>query len=54
MNLFNNLSISNKLLIILLLVSVIPLFIVTFGFYRLGKGRLTEQTIRILEVQAKM
>ena len=53
MNLFNNLSISNKLLIILLLVSVIPLFIVTFGFYRLGKGRLTEQTIRILEVQAK-
>lgn len=53
MNLFNNLSISKKLLIILLLVSVIPLFIVTFGFYRLGKGRLTEQTIRTLEVQAK-
>ena len=53
MNLFKNLSIGKKLLIILLIVSVLPLFIITYGFYSLGKAKLTEQTIHVLEVQSK-
>lgn len=53
MNLFKNLSISKKLLIILLLVSILPLFIITCGFYTLVKTRLTEQTKHILKVQAE-
>src|SRR3989338_6412341 len=53
MNLFKNLSIGKKLLIILLLISILPLFIITYGFYSLGKARLTEQTIHVLEVQSK-
>lgn len=53
MNLFKNLSISTKLLIVLLLVSILPLFAITYGFYRLAKIKLTEQTIHILDVQAK-
>ena len=50
---FKNLSIGAKLLIVLLLISLLPLFVVTSGFYRLGKSKLTKQTIRILDVQAK-
>ncbi|HHT9137574.1 MAG TPA: diguanylate cyclase [Candidatus Wunengus sp. YC60] len=53
MNLFKNLSISKKLLIILLLVSILPLFIITCGFYTLVKTRLTEQTKHILKVQSE-
>ncbi len=53
MKLFKNLSIGAKLLIVLLLVSILPLFVVTSGFYRLGKSKLTKQTIHILDVQAK-
>ncbi len=53
MNLFKNLSIGKKLLIILLLISILPLFITTYGFYSLGKVKLTEQTIHVLEVQAE-
>ena len=53
MNLFKNLSMGKKLLIILLLVSILPLFIITYGFYRLGETKLTEQTIHVLKVQAK-
>src|SRR3990167_7929891 len=53
MRLFKNLSIGKKLLIILLLISILPLFIVIYGFYSLGKVRLTEQTIHVLEVQSK-
>lgn len=53
MDLFKNLSIGKKLLIILLLISILPLFIITYGFYSLGKAKLTEQTIHILEVQSK-
>jgi len=53
MNLFKNLSIGKKLLIILLLISILPLFIITYGFYSIGKAKLTEQTIHILEVQSK-
>ncbi|HHT9146981.1 MAG TPA: diguanylate cyclase [Candidatus Wunengus sp. YC61] len=53
MNLFKNLSIGKKLLIILLLISILPLFIVTYGFYSLGKAKLTELTIHVLEVQSK-
>ena len=53
MNLFKNLSIGKKLLIILLLISILPLFIITYGFYSLGKAKLTEQTIHVLEVQSK-
>ena len=53
MGLFKNLSIGKKLLIILLLISILPLFIITYGFYSLGKAKLTEQTIHILEVQSK-
>jgi len=53
MNLFKNLSIGKKLLIILLLISILPLFIITYGFYSLGKVKLTEQTIHVLEVQSK-
>src|SRR5574337_1927006 len=53
MNLFKNLSIGAKLLIVLLLISILPLFVVTSGFYRLGKSKLTKQTIHILDVQAK-
>src|SRR3990167_1289054 len=53
MNLFKNLSIGKKLLIILLIVSVLPLFIITYGFYSFGKAKLTEQTIHVLEVQSK-
>jgi len=36
-----------------LLISILPLFIITYGFYSLGKARLTEQTIHVLEVQSK-
>lgn len=53
MNLFKNLSIGKKLLIILLLVSILPLFIIAYGFYRLGEAKLTEQTIHVLKVQAE-
>src|SRR3972149_7354598 len=53
MNLFKNLSIGKKLLIILLIISVLPLFIITYGFYSIGKTKLTEQTIHVLEVQSK-
>src|SRR3990172_2345947 len=53
MNLFKNLSIGKKLLIILLIISVLPLFIITYGSYSLGKAKLTEQTIHVLEVQSK-
>lgn len=53
MNLFKNLPIGTKLLIVLLLVSILPLFTVTYGFYRLARIKLAEQTIRILDVQAK-
>ncbi|MCR4319327.1 MAG: diguanylate cyclase [Candidatus Brocadiaceae bacterium] len=53
MNLFKNLSIGKKLLIIFLLISILPLFIITYGFYSLGKVKLTEQTIHVLEVQSK-
>ncbi len=53
MNLFKNLPISAKLLIVLLLVSILPLLTVTYGFYRLAKIKLTEQTIHTLDVQAK-
>jgi len=53
MNLFKNLSIGKKLLIILLLISILPLFIITYGFHSLGKTGLTEQTIRVLKVQAE-
>ena len=53
MHLFKNLSIGKKLLIILLLISILPLFIITYGFYSLGKVKLTEQTIHVLEVQSK-
>ncbi|MBI2471711.1 MAG: diguanylate cyclase [Planctomycetes bacterium] len=53
MNLFKNLSIGKKLLITLLLVSILPLFIITYGFYSLGKVKLTEQTIHVLKVQAE-
>ena len=53
MNLFKNLSIGKKLLIILLLISILPLFIITYGFHSLGKTELTEQTIRVLKVQAE-
>ena len=53
MNLFKNLSISKKLLIVLLLVSVLPLCIITYGFYTLEKNKLTEQTKHILKVQAE-
>ncbi len=53
MNLFKNLSIGKKLLILLLLISILPLFIITYGFYSLGKAKLTEQTIHVLEVQSK-
>ncbi|MBI5795819.1 MAG: hypothetical protein HZA47_05820, partial [Planctomycetes bacterium] len=53
MNLFKNLSIGKKLLIILLLISILPLFITTYGFYSLGKVKLTEQTIHVLKVQAE-
>jgi len=53
MGLFKNLSIGAKLLIVLLLISILPLFVVTSGFYRLGKSKLTKQTIHILDVQAK-
>src|SRR3990167_7883611 len=53
MNLFKNLSIGKKLLIVFLLISILPLFIITYGFYSLGKVKLTEQTIHVLEVQSK-
>jgi len=53
MNLFKNLSIGKKLLIILLLISILPLFITTYGFYSLGKVKLTEQTIHVLKVQTE-
>lgn len=53
MNLFKNLPIGKKLLIILLLVSILPLFIITCGYYSLGKTKLTEQTINVLRVQAE-
>ena len=53
MNLFKNLSIGKKLLIILLLISILPLFIITYGFHSLVKTELTEQTIRVLKVQAE-
>jgi len=53
MNLFKNLSIGKKLLILLLLISILPLFIITYGFHSLGKTELTEQTIRVLKVQAE-
>jgi len=53
MNLFKNLPIGVKLLIVLLLVSILPLLTVTYGFYRLAKIKLTEQTIHILDVQAR-
>lgn len=53
MNLFKNLPIGVKLLIVLLLVSILPLLTVTYGFYRLAKIKLTEQMIYILDVQAK-
>ncbi len=53
MNLFKRLPIRTKLLIVLLLVSVLPLLVATYGFYRLARIKLTEQTIHILDVQAK-
>ena len=53
MNLLKNLSIGKKLLIILLLISILPLFITTYGFYSLGKVKLTEQTIHVLKIQAE-
>lgn len=53
MKLFQNLPISAKLLIVLLLVSILPLLAVTYGFYRLARIKLTEQTIHTLDVQAK-
>lgn len=53
MNLFKNFSIGKKLTIVLILVSVIPLCIIVYGFYQLGKNKLTKQTIHTLEVQAK-
>src|SRR5574341_2158007 len=49
----NKLSIGTKLLIILLLVSFLPLFIITYEFDKLGKTKLTEQTIHVLKVQAE-
>lgn len=53
MNLFKNLPIGTKLLIVLLLVSILPLLTVTYGFYRSAKIKLTEQTIHLLDVQTK-
>ena len=53
MHLFKNLPIGTKLLIVLLLVSILPLFIITCGYYTLGKTKLTEQTINVLRVQAE-
>lgn len=53
MNLFKNLPIGTKLLVVLLLVSILPLLAVTYGFYRLAKIKLTDQTIHTLDVQAK-
>src|SRR3990167_6257073 len=53
MRLISKLPITTKLLIILLLISILPLFIVIYGFYSLGKAKLTEQTIHVLEVQSK-
>ena len=53
MNLLKNLSIKNKLLIILLLVSIVPLLVITYSFHRIGKTRLTREAIHTLEVQAE-
>ncbi len=53
MKLFENLPIGTKLLLVLLLISILPLLTVTYGFYRLAKTKLTEQTIHTLDVQAK-
>ncbi|MDO8141378.1 MAG: hypothetical protein Q6358_07730, partial [Candidatus Brocadiales bacterium] len=53
MNLFKNLPIRKKLLIILLLISILPLVIITYGFHRIGKAKLTEQTVHVLKVQAE-
>ncbi|MEK6738097.1 MAG: diguanylate cyclase [Planctomycetota bacterium] len=53
MKLIEKLPITTKLLIILLLVSVIPLYLSTYGFYRLSRNKLTEQTIHALDIQAK-
>ncbi|MCR4320258.1 MAG: cache domain-containing protein, partial [Candidatus Brocadiaceae bacterium] len=53
MRLISKLPITTKLLIILLLISILPLFIIIYGFYSLGKAKLTEQTIHVLEVQSK-
>src|SRR3990170_5236977 len=53
MKLISKLPITTKLLIILLLISILPLFIISCVFYRLGKVKLTEQTIHVLEVQSK-
>jgi len=51
--LIEKLPITTKLLIILLLVSMVPLYLSTYGFYRLSRHKLTEQTIHALDIQAK-
>ena len=53
MKLIEKLPITTKLLIILLLVSVIPLYVSTYGFYRLSRSKLIDQTIHALDIQAK-
>ena len=53
MKLIEKLPITTKLLIILLLVSIVPLYLSTYGFYRLSRHKLTEQTIHALDIQAK-
>ena len=53
MKLIEKLPITTKLLIILLLVSMVPLYLSTYGFYRLSRHKLTEQTIHALDIQAK-
>lgn len=53
MNPCKKISVATKLLLLLLVVSMIPLFLVTGGFYCLGKRKLTEQAIQLLNVQAK-
>jgi len=52
MKLIEKLPITTKLLIILLLVSVIPLYVSTYGFYRLSRSKLIDQTIHALDIQA--
>lgn len=53
MPIYKNLPIRKKLLITLLLISILPIVIITYCFHHIAKVRLTEQTKRILEVQVE-